>query len=47
MVSEKHANYIINAGGASAKDVVGLIERIKKEVAEKLGVSLELELEIW
>jgi len=47
MVSEKHANYIINAGGASAKDVVGLIERIKKEVAAKLGVSLELELEIW
>jgi UDP-N-acetylmuramate dehydrogenase len=47
IVSEKHANYIINVGGASAEDVIGLIERIKKEVAEKLGVSLELELEIW
>ena len=47
MVSEKHANYIINTGAASAEDVIGLIEKIKQEVAEKLGVSLELELEIW
>jgi len=47
MVSEKHANYIINAGGANASDVKALIEKIRKEVSEKKGVALELELEIW
>ena len=47
MVSEKHANYVINVGGATAKDVLRLIERMRKEVLDKKGVRLELELKVW
>jgi UDP-N-acetylmuramate dehydrogenase len=47
MVSDKHANFIINTGGASADDIKSLIERIKKEVFEKSGVTLEEEVELW
>lgn len=46
-VSEKHANFIINLGSATAQDVKVLIERIKKEVYEKLGVTLSEEVELW
>jgi len=45
-VSELHANYIINLGGASPRDILDLIERIKKESDEKLGISLETEVRI-
>ena len=45
-VSELHANYIINLGGASPRDILDLIERIKKESNEKLGISLETEVRI-
>jgi UDP-N-acetylmuramate dehydrogenase len=47
MVSDKHANFIINTGRARAEDVKLLIERIKKEVFEKMGVTLEEEVELW
>jgi UDP-N-acetylmuramate dehydrogenase len=47
MVSDKHANFIINTGRARAEDVKSLIERIKKEVFEKMGVTLEEEVELW
>jgi UDP-N-acetylmuramate dehydrogenase len=47
MVSDKHANFIINTGGATAMDVKLLIDRIKKEVFEKTGVTLEEEVELW
>jgi UDP-N-acetylmuramate dehydrogenase len=47
MVSDKHANFIINTGGARAEDVKLLIERIKKEVFEKMGATLEEEVELW
>ena len=46
-VSEKHANFIINLGDATAADIKALIDKIKKEVYEKLGVSLEEEVELW
>ena len=39
-------NYIINLGGASPRDILDLIERIKKESDEKLGISLETEVRI-
>jgi UDP-N-acetylmuramate dehydrogenase len=39
-VSEKHANFIINAGGASARDITRLIERVKAEVERASGVRL-------
>jgi len=46
-VSEKHANFIVNLGGAKAADIKALIDKVKKEVYEKLGVSLEEEVELW
>jgi len=43
-VSAKHANFIVNAGGATAADVMSLIDRIKSTVRQRTGVDLELEL---
>ncbi|HRY29084.1 MAG TPA: UDP-N-acetylmuramate dehydrogenase [Elusimicrobiota bacterium] len=44
-VSDKHANFIVNAGQATAEDVHRLIEKIRRTVQEKFGVLLETE--IW
>ncbi len=46
-VSDKHTNFIINTGYATAKDVKMLIDKIKTEVFEKTGVSLSEEVELW
>jgi UDP-N-acetylmuramate dehydrogenase len=46
MVSEVHGNFIINQGGASAKDVLSLVEQIKEAVYNRFGVSLQEEIEI-
>ncbi|MCL2177514.1 MAG: FAD-binding protein [Firmicutes bacterium] len=43
-VSERHANFIVNKGGASASDVVKLIEHIKAEVYKKTGIELKKEV---
>lgn len=43
-VSEKHAGFIINTGGATADDVLTLIQHIQKTVFEKFGVMLETEI---
>ena len=43
-VSEKHAGFIVNAGGATSGDVLALIEKVKKVVSEKFGVMLETEI---
>ncbi len=45
-ISEQHANFFINVGGATAHDVRGLIQHAQMEVARKLGVRLELEVEL-
>lgn len=45
-VSEKHANFIVNRGGATASEVLKLIEEIQETVQNKFGVPLELELQI-
>lgn len=47
MVSEKHANFIVNSGAATAEEVKLLIDKIKREVFEKTGVSLKEEVELW
>lgn len=44
MVSELHAGFVINNGGATAQDVIDLIEHIKKTVLEKFDVELEPEV---
>lgn len=46
-VSELHANFLINEGGCSADDLLKLITQIQERVAEKSGVSLELEVVVW
>lgn len=43
-VSEKHAGFVINKGGATAKDVLDLIAHIQKTVKDETGVSLECEV---
>ncbi|MBU1151263.1 UDP-N-acetylmuramate dehydrogenase [Patescibacteria group bacterium] len=45
-ISEKHANFIINTGSATAKDVRKLATLIKKEVKAKFGIKLEEEVQI-
>lgn len=45
-VSTKHAGFIINTGGASTKDVLELIEYVKRIVFEKTGKKIELEIEV-
>ncbi len=45
-VSTKHANFIINNGGASAGDILYLIEEIEKRVKKNYGIKLEREIEI-
>ena len=42
-VSKKHANFIINTGGAKGKDIVKLIEKVKTEVKKEFNVDLILE----
>ena len=46
-VSDKHPNFIVNMGGATASDVLRLIETMKTRVAEATGVILEEEVELW
>lgn len=43
-VSEKHCGFIVNKGGATAKDVLDLIEHIQNEVYNKFSVKLETEV---
>lgn len=46
-VSSLHANFIINRGEATAADVLALVERIQKAVADRFGIMLEMEIEVW
>ncbi|MBQ8183400.1 MAG: UDP-N-acetylmuramate dehydrogenase [Clostridia bacterium] len=43
-VSEKHAGFVINKGGATSSDILSLIELISKTVKEETGVTLEPEV---
>lgn len=45
-VSEKHAGFVINAGNATAQDVIDLTEFIKETVYKQKGKKIELEIEI-
>ena len=46
VVSTKHANFIVNAGAATAADIVTLIEKVRLAVREKCGIELETEVRI-
>ncbi len=43
-VSQQHANFIVNCGSATAADVAALLARVRRAVAEKFAVELELEV---
>lgn len=45
-ISEKHANFIVNLGGAKAEEVVSLISMAKMRVRNEFGVQLEEEIEL-
>ncbi len=47
IVSPLHGNFILNRGGAKAADVLGLIDEVVERVADKTGIPLEREVEIW
>jgi len=45
-VSDKHANFIVNRGGASSSDVLSLIDIVREEVQSRFSVSLQLEIKV-
>lgn len=44
-VSELHGNFLLNTGEATASDIVGLAEEVRREVERRFGVRLEYEIE--
>lgn len=45
-VSEVHANFIVNLGGAKASDIFCLINQVREKVKARFGIALELEVQI-
>jgi UDP-N-acetylmuramate dehydrogenase len=45
-VSTKHANFIVNRGAATAEQVLSLVQKVRKQVARKFGVRLQLEWKV-
>lgn len=45
MISNKHANFVINAGNATSKDIMELIDYVKGQVKEKYDIELKVEQE--
>lgn len=46
-VSTKHTGFVVNAGGATARDVEVLIDEVRKRVRAHSGVELECEVRLW
>jgi UDP-N-acetylmuramate dehydrogenase len=46
-VSDLHANFVVVDASATSHDVLRLIDLVRSRVAERLGVELETEIEIW
>src|SRR5438874_977642 len=46
-VSDRHANFFVNAGHASAKDMLALIAGVRERVQENFAVKLENEVVVW
>ena len=47
MISTKHAGFAVNAGGASYDDVVELLDKVRRTVYEKSGITLTPEIRIY
>jgi UDP-N-acetylmuramate dehydrogenase len=46
MISERHGNFIVNTGGASANDVLELMKLAKSTVKKKFNITLEPEVKL-
>lgn len=46
-VSEKHAGFVVNLGGATAADVLRLIDAVRERVLQSSGIELEPEVRLW
>jgi UDP-N-acetylmuramate dehydrogenase len=46
MISDRHANFIINLGKAKAEEVISLMELVEKKIYEEKGISLEREVKV-
>lgn len=46
-ISSRNANFIVAGANATSRDVLELIELVRKGVAERIGVELELAIEVW
>ena len=46
-VSEKHTGFVVNAGGATARDVCDLIAEVQRRVYEMEGVRMYPEVRMW
>ncbi len=44
MVSQKHTNFLINTGNATAADIEGLGEEVRQRVYDRFGIRLEWEI---
>jgi UDP-N-acetylmuramate dehydrogenase len=47
VVSDRHANFIVAEPEATSNDVLRLIDLVRSQVLDRMGVELELQLEIW
>lgn len=47
VISEKHGNYILNIGGAKAKDILDLMHLAQEKVEKKTGIRLEPEIRVF
>ena len=47
MVSDKHANFIVNVGGATADEIKALMRLVQEKVFVRSGILLEPEVHIW
>ncbi|HXV20596.1 MAG TPA: UDP-N-acetylmuramate dehydrogenase [Desulfuromonadales bacterium] len=45
-VAERHTNFIVNRGGASAQDILALIDRVREKVLQHSGIELDPEVRI-
>jgi UDP-N-acetylmuramate dehydrogenase len=46
-VSDRHANFFVNAGKASAAEMLALINEVRERVRAAYGVTLENEVVVW
>jgi UDP-N-acetylmuramate dehydrogenase len=47
VVSERHANFVVNDSGATATDVLEILDLVRERVAREAKVELELEVRVW